>query len=89
LVDKYEVLREARDYALCALGDRREVGGLKRKYDPGIIARTQAYYSDAWRFLEEWRSDMRKADENQSEQKITVILEAFPSSDLVPNKRSE
>lgn len=89
LARKFPVLAEAQEYTLSALGDRRELGALNRKYDGHTAGRVMAYYSKPWRWVEEWRSELRKANDDQSEQRITVVFEAFPSSDLVPERKVE
>jgi hypothetical protein len=88
LMAKFPALQDAHDFALAALGDKREIGALKHKYDTGLVGRSMAVYSNAWRWLEEWRGEMRvKANEVESQQKITVVLDAFPSSELVPERK--
>ena len=74
--------------ALQIIGDRREVGGLKKKLDPGMISTTMPHYDQDWKDLAEWRSKLTK-DEQEGKGNVTIVMEKFPNSDLVPEKKSE
>lgn len=69
-----DILKKAHEFALMVIGDEREVGGLKRKLDPGMVIKTMAHYDEDWRKLEEWRSKM---GEGKSVGNITVRMEQF------------
>lgn len=80
-----ENLLHAHKFSLMILGVRREKGGLKKQLDAGMVSYTMAHYCDVWKFLAEWRSKMTK-DEGQTTGKLTIHMEDFPSSPLVPEK---
>lgn len=78
---------DAYNHALQLIGNRREIGALKRKLDSGIVAYTMAHYDPSWVKLAEWRAALKKESEGQQGNNITVVMETFPSSELVPQKR--
>jgi hypothetical protein len=43
------------------------------------------HYSKVWRETEKWRSDLRK--ENEQHGNIKVMIETYPSSPIVPDKK--
>lgn len=85
---KYEHLRKAYDFATTAIGNRRELGGLKRKFDSGIVASTMAHYDKDWKKLAEWRSKLRNQEESHNGPKI-VVVERFPETNVVPIKTED
>ena len=64
------------ELAKCAIGDRREDGGLTKKYDPSIVLRSMAKYDKEWRELEQWRSDMKNSEK---EREATIFNVGLPS----------
>lgn len=80
-----EKLAKAHQQALIILGNRRETGGLKKKYDAGIVSSTMAHFDPDWKQLAEWRSKLK--GEGEGDGKITVVIDAMPSSNLVPDKK--
>jgi len=55
-----EALRQAYAYALMCLGNHREIGGLTGKLDAGLVAKSQAMYSDDWKRMEEWKAKLKE-----------------------------
>lgn len=84
--DRCENLRLAKEYVLMVLGNRREEEGLRRNLDSNMVCRTMPIYDDDWRKLEEWRS---KLTEKANAGNVTVVMESFPSSDEVKEKKEE
>lgn len=82
---KSEALQEAHAYALTVLGDKRELGALKKEYDSGMVRYTMPHYDKAWKELEEWRSKL-KEDKEESGTKI-VVIEKFPDTKEVPERK--
>ena len=85
--DKYPKFALAYKEALLAVGDRREINGLWKEMDGGMVSYTMAHYDPSWVKLAEWRAALRKESEGQSGNNITVVMEGYPSSDLVPPKK--
>jgi hypothetical protein len=84
-VAKYPFLSSAHNTAMMFLSHKREIGGLKRKYDPGMVMRTMPIYSNKWKQLAEWQSKLNSDDKTQG--KIEVIINAIPDSKIVPEKK--
>lgn len=69
---KYPILKEAYEYALTALADKRESGAATREYDSSVLKQMWFYDAD-WKTAEEWRSKL-KADSNpRNEAKVVVM----------------
>jgi len=88
-IDKHPALSDAYAFAKMALGCRREIGGLKRKYDGSIVSFTMPQYDEAWVKNVEWRSNLKASQEQQIPEIKIVVLEKFPESDLVPKRTPE
>jgi len=58
-VKKYPQAQRAHDVALLAIGNRRERGGLTRKYDSGLVSQSMAHYSKRWKQGIEWRESLK------------------------------
>ena len=70
------------------IGDRREIGGLKKNLDSGMISQTMAHYDQDWKDLAEWKSKLSK-DESESKGNVTIVMERFPDSKIVPSRTPE
>lgn len=71
-------LREANEFALMCIGNRREKNGLTRKFDPGMVQRSMPHYSQDWKILTEWYAKT-KEDVAQQGTNITVKMEPIPT----------
>lgn len=80
-------LQRARAFVREIISMRREKGALTRKYDPTTVFKMQHTYDNAWKEMEEWRASLKEKVENQGSGSITVVMERFPNSPLVPEKR--
>lgn len=87
--EKYEKIKDAHEYALSVIADRREIGALERKYDSGYIANTMVMYDFKWREMVEWRSNLKAQESKSSSNPITVILPPIENSDLVPIRKDQ
>jgi hypothetical protein len=74
---KYPFAKEAYTMMRVIIGERREVGGLKRKLDSGMVSYTMAAYDPNWKNLAEWRAKLKQEAETPTEAKV-VIIEKFP-----------
>lgn len=86
-----EELRAAHDYVLMILGNRREKGGLTRKFDAGLIKTTQHLYNIKWKELEEWRANLsaKIAQAHGGDKNFIIEMNTTPNSPLVPPKKQE
>jgi len=82
-------LKKAHTVALQALGDRREIGALKKKYDPGMTRTMMPRYDKDWKKIEEWRSTLRAKETAAGGGTKFVIMNDFPNSDKVPVKEEK
>jgi len=81
-------LQHAHDLVLQVIGARREIGGLKGKYDSAIVRTTQLMYESSWKVLEEWRANLKAKTEGGLLSGIRVVeIERFADSPLVPHKK--
>ena len=82
-VKRYPIAKEANEFAKTIIGNRREVGALKRKFDVGMFTASMPMYSDEWKENVEWKSSL-KHKEHHNEGNITVVL---PSIDELAQKK--
>lgn len=72
--------------AMSAIGTRREIGGIKKKFDSNFVSSSMAHYLKEYKALAEWRSALRDKADAKNETKV-VIIERFPSTPEVPIKK--
>lgn len=77
---------QAFQHALAVIGNRREIGALKNKFNAGIVGITMPRYDKEWVELLEWKAAIQKSADGQQAGAITVVMESFPSGNLVPPK---
>jgi hypothetical protein len=88
-VRKNKRLKEAHEFALMALGARREKGALKNKLNAQTANFMMPHYDPNWKAMVEWRKEVSKPEEHATSAATQVIvkMEPFPPSDLVPEKK--
>lgn len=79
-------LKEAYSVAMEAIGNRREVAGLTKKFDSSMVQFTMPQYDQGWKEMNEWRAKLREQIINQNNGPQIIVLEKYPDSDLVPDK---
>lgn len=80
-------LDSAYSFAKQCIGDRREMGGLKRKLDSGMVSTTMAHYDSDWKALAEWRAKLKAETEGAAIEAKVVVLERFPEvATVLPKK---
>lgn len=84
-MEKYPKLRRAHSQALELIGNRREILGLKKRLDSGLVSTSMPLYDSSWRELHAWKSKLR-SEENINTGPQIVVIEKFPNSDVVPEK---
>jgi len=71
------------------LGSRREKGAINRTYSERLIMNTMPRFDPAWKELEEWRSSLRSKEQAAGKADVKVVMEKFPSTDLVKEKHEK
>lgn len=84
--DLYPVAEETDAYIRQGLGAKRELGGLKGELTASLVAAVQAHYSEVWKEQVMWRESLKQKAEDKK-QDITVVIEPFPDSELVKEKK--
>jgi hypothetical protein len=82
-------LKEANDNMKTVIGCRREVGVIERKYEPGSIIAMMPHYDDDWKDNAEWKSNLSKKEDDSKGGETFVVIEKYPDSHLVPEKKDE
>jgi|ERR1700733_6916288 hypothetical protein len=77
-------LKEAWDIAIEVIGDRREVGGLMGKLNPGLVERTMPLYDKSYYELRKEMSN--KVDSTGSGQTVIVLRDKMPETDMVKER---
>lgn len=70
--EKFPKLKWAYDIAMMAFADRREVGGMTRKFDPGFTLNSMPMYDPNWKEFVKWKSSIKQQEENQ--QKVVIEI---------------
>lgn len=89
LMNKNETLREAYDFAIETLGQRREIGWIKGDYEGSAISATLAHYCSVAKEQAEYKAALRQKAEVDRGGNITVVLPPIPDSPLVPAKKTK
>lgn len=84
---KYEVLKNAYELAKYMIGSRREKGAIKNDYNPGIVHSSMSMYDPEWKANAEWKAKL--AQDNQKAGNVTVLIERYPNTAIVPSKDKE
>ncbi len=85
---KFESLREAHEYAKEIIGNRREIGAVQNKFNPGVVSYTMPFYDPEWK-EETVRRASLKDGSNEAKTTITVLTNPIPSSPLVPERKKD
>ena len=64
-LDKFEILRDAHEYAKRRIGARRERGAIKKKYDGSFIARSIGHYLPEYREEAEFMASLKSPESAQ------------------------
>jgi hypothetical protein len=89
-LERSERLREANEFALMALGNRREVGAIENDLNERIISFTLPKYDEDYKELVTWRSNLTKQENAAGAiQTQFVLVDKIPDSPLVKPKEEE
>lgn len=86
--DKYPEIKEAHEVMLTAIGNRREVGLITRKFDPGSTMKSMIVYDEEWKHIGEWWANLSQKESIGGGQQI-VVIEKIADSPLVPIRKEE
>lgn len=86
--DKYPEIKEAHEIMLTAIGNRREVGLITRKFEPGSTMKSMVIYDEDWKNIGEWWANLGQKEGISGGQQI-VVIEKVPGSPLVPERKDE
>lgn len=87
-MEKYEFFKHAVNFAVQCIGNRRESGGLERKFDSGIVRYTMNRYDKEWKKMAEFHQKFRNPEADPVQGIRVVEIEKIPNSDIVPEKPS-
>lgn len=87
-VPNHERLRIAMEIARYSISARREKGALTGDLNPGIVMRMMHVYNPEYAAAERERLALRHESEERAAQAPVIVLERYPSSDLVPVKEN-
>lgn len=85
--EKFPELKQAYEYMLARIAERRDLGAMTREFDGNYIKDSQPMYDPEYKALLEWKAHLAKKEEGAGQGNITVVLEQFPESRLVPKKK--
>lgn len=84
--EKYKWFDEGTLQILTILGNKRELGLLTRKYEPGSTIFMMPHYDDDWGNMCTWRASLKPKENTVKAGETFVVIEKYPESDLVPKK---
>lgn len=76
-VERSDELKRALAFARMCIGERRELGGLRKIYDTSMIMRSMPMYDKHWKDLTEWYSKLKEGSDAQGST-IHVHMDKIP-----------
>jgi len=87
---RHPVLKDAFTQAKFMIGSRREKGAIKKQYDVSMVKASMPRYDPDWKEDEIWRAELKQKQEEKTQQSnIQWVLEKFPNSPVVPEKKED
>lgn len=74
---KNENVNKAFNRAKAVIGDRREIGALKSKYNTAMVQYMMPHYDGDWKDMAEWKAKLNKIDEMQNGGTKVVIVDRY------------
>lgn len=87
--EAHKVVDEGTRDILMILGNKRELGLLKRKFEPGSTIFMMPHYDEDWKDMCKWRASLKPKEEGGKGGETFVVIEKYPNSPLVPEKKDE
>ena len=77
--EKFPILDEAREVALEAIGNRRELAALKNKLNSTMVISQQAKYDKSWWALEQKRAELKASTQQKGDTDIryTIVVDGY------------
>jgi hypothetical protein len=82
-------LKEANDNMNMIIGCRREEGLIERRFDSGSTMFMMPHYDSNWKRMCEWRASLKPKEGEGKGSETFVVIEKYPNSALVPEKKDE
>ncbi len=90
LKEKHPVLKEAHEFALQAIGNRRWKGCAKFELHPAAVMNSMGQYNSDYIRDEERRAKLKAiAIQNEQQGRQVVVMERYPETDDVPKRIEE
>ena len=86
--EKYPAFYDGTRNIISVLGNKRELGLLRRKFDSGSTMFTMPLYDKEWKDLFEWRSKLTQKEVIQAGQQF-IVMEKTANSPMVPERKEE
>lgn len=87
--EAYKWFDEGTEQILTILGNKRELGLITRKYEPGSIIFMMPHYDDDWGNMCKWRASLKPKEVESKASETFVVIEKYPESSLVPEKKDK
>lgn len=85
-MEKYPFFKQAHEYVMAVIADRRDVGAITRKYDGNYIDKSLGMYDPEYRKYMEWKASLTNK-EKESQGTVVVQMMPSPTSDVVPERK--
>ncbi len=82
-------LRDANEFALEVIGDRREMGGLEKRFDSSIVSYTMPHYDPVWKELVAWKAALQDKERDQQAQNFVIQMPSFGDMNAISNDDSK
>lgn len=78
-VNRYPEFKAAKNEAILLIGNRREIGAIKNKYNSSMITRVQHRYDREWLTAEKELADVKAIAQAKGDKdvKYTVVLDSY------------
>lgn len=87
-ISKYPELKEAQDYALRIIGERREMGAITGKYRESAIMPYMSMWDKKFKEHAEWKASLTNKKDDETTAIKFVLMKDMPETDIVPKKKA-
>lgn len=84
-----DIFNRSHEFAKEAIGDRREIGALTKKYSESVILKSMHHYDEEWRAIDRWHSDLKKNEQEQKTTTFNISMPNFSTDETEKKKDSE
>lgn len=82
-------LQEAHENMIMIIGCRREAGLIERRFESGSTMFMMPLYKSSWKEMCEWRASLKPKEGAVKAGETFIVMEKYPESSLVPEKKDE